>query len=691
MKEYTSENIRNVAFLGHSGTGKSTFAEAMLYRQKQVERMGKTEDGNLASDYDPEEQKRQVSINASLLPVETKTTKINVMDCPGSRDFIGEILGCLRVVEGAVIFVDAPSGIQVGSELAMEWVEDNNLPVAIFINKMDKENADFEKTVDSITDVFGKKGVPFTLPIGKEDSFKGVVDVLQMKAWDEPSGQKAAPIDIPEEVKGDVESRREAIIEAAAEGDDALMEKYFEEGTLSDEEVAKGMKAAFMAGTFIPVFCGNATTGAGVKPFLDFMEQAFPSPLEVDGLLRGEGDDTAMQKVDPNGPFSAFVFKTISDDYAGRLTFFKVMTGQLSPGGTVHNVRSDKDEKVSHVMSICGKKQEEISQVTAGDIGVVAKFTDTITNDTLSDTKGVKPYAPTAFPPFTSTVAIHAASSKDEDKIGVGLHALMEQDPTLNLERDPEIKQALLSGMGDQHLDVAVQRLKTKAKVDVVLEKPKVRYRETITRKAEGHYRHKKQSGGRGQFAEVYIRLEPHPEADYEFKWSVFGGAIPTNFSSAVDKGAQQALDKGILAGNRVVNVLVDCYDGKHHDVDSSDMAFQIASSQAFKQTALEAGPIILEPIDLVTTTVPEANMGDVMGDVSQRRGKILGSESKGKKTVVRAHVPAAEMSTYAQNLRSMTGGRGTFEKFFDHYEPVPHEVQQKIIEEHKQHAEEEE
>lgn len=682
MKAYSTEQIRNVAFLGHSGTGKSTLAEAMLFSQKNIDRMGKTDEGNLTSDYDPEEVKRKMSINSTLLPVETKTGKINVLDCPGSRDFLGDILSCLRVAEGAILFVDASSGIQVGTEMAMEWLDENEVPTALFINKLNKENADFQGIVDQIVDTLGKSGVPLSVPIGKEADLQGVVDVVNMKAYAEKDG-KATNMDIPGDMQGDLDSQRESLVEAAAEGDDELMEKFFEEGSLTDEEVARGLKGAFMKRTFIPVFAGAADAGIGVKPLLDFLENSFPSPLEGPGL-RLAGEEGELQKVKNDGPFSAFVYKTVSDDFAGHLNFFKVMSGELTTATPVYNTTKEKDEKVSHILVLRGKKQEEVEKLTAGDMGVLAKLTSTGTGDTLSEPKQTIQFAPAAFPQRTTMVAVRATSSKDEDKIGMGLTSLMEQDPTLRLERDPEVNQAILWGMGDQHVDVAISRLKAKTKVDVELVTPKIRYRETITKKADGQYRHKKQSGGRGQFAEVFIRLEPNSEADYEFKWSVFGGAIPTNFQSAVDKGAQMALEKGILAGYRVVGVTVDCYDGKHHPVDSSDMAFQIAASQAFQQIALQAGPIILEPICNVKTVAPEANMGDVMGDISQRRGKIQGTDTVGNKVVVRAQVPQGEMMTYAQNLRSMTGGRGVFEFDFSHYEPVPGDVQKKIIEESK-------
>ena len=677
--------------MGHSGSGKSQLSEAMLFRYKHIDRMGKTEDGNLTADYDPEEAKRSMSINATLLPIETKENKINVLDTPGSRDFIGETKACAHAVEGAVIVIDGTSGIEVGTEFAAEYAEEFDLPVAVFINKLDKENAKFDAILDDITDTFGMKAVRVAMPIGLEADHKGVVDLVRMKAWTEDASS-AKIEDIPADMADDAQTYREELIEAAAEGDDALMEKFFEEGSLTDEEMAKGLKQAFMARSFIPVMCGSALNGVGVAALIDFLENSFPDPLEGPGLVAVEGEEDKPHPFDPDGPFAAFVFKTVSDDFAGRLTFFKVASGQMSPATAIHNHTQGQAEKVSHVLVVRGKKQEEVAHVNAGDIGVVAKFTSTQTNDTLADPKYEVTFKPTVFPQRPATVAIQAASSKDEDKVGMGLHTLIEQDPTLHLERDPEVHQTLLSGMGDQHLEVAVSRLRAKAKVEVELVPQKIRYRETITKKGDGSYRHKKQSGGRGQFAEVYIRLEPAPEGtDYEFKWSVFGGAVPTNFQSAIDKGIQQSLERGILAGYRVVGIVADCYDGKHHPVDSSDMAFQIASSQAFRQVAQQSAPIILEPICNIVTTAPEANMGDVMGDISQRRGKIQGTDTVGKKVVVRAQVPEAELMTYAQNLRSMTGGRGVYEREFSHYEPVPGDVQKKIVAEAEKAKEEEE
>jgi elongation factor G len=458
------------------------------------------------------------------------------------------------------------------------------------------------------------------------------------------------------------------------------MEKFFDEQPLTDQEVSEGLKAAFLGGSFIPVFCGSASTGVGVKTLLTFLTDVFPNPLAGNGLLVA-GDEAKKRKPNSGAPFSAFVYKTFSDDFAGRLTFFKVMGGTMTPAVPIHNNQKNKGEKVAHLLTACGKKTEEVAHINAGDIGVVAKLAYTETNETLADPKEEVQYAATKFPQRPMVIAIQAKSSTDEDKVGMGLHAMIEQDPTLKVERDSELKQTLLSGMGDQHLDVAVARLRAKTKVEVEKLPPRVRYRETLTRKAEGSFRHKKQSGGRGQFAEVHIRLSPLAEGEFEFKWSVFGGAVPTNYQAAVEKGIVLSMERGVISGNRVVGVLADCFDGKDHPVDSSDMAFQIASSQAFRQVAQEAGPIILEPICNVTTTVPEANMGDVMSDVSQRRGRILGTDSAGKKVIVRAQIPEAEMLTYGQTLRSISGGRGVVEREFSHYDPVPMEIQKKIVE----------
>ena len=690
MKEYTAENIRNIAFLGHSGSGKSTLAETILYNLKVVERLGKASEGTLTSDYDPEEIKRQISINTSIVPIEYNGIKINILDCPGNRDFIGEIKSAAHVADGVLVLIDASGGIEVGTEFAMEVAEEYDLPVFVFINKLDKENTDFAKVINAVTDAFGKKAVPLTFPVGKQAALKGVIDLLKMKAIEEKD-RKVSIIDIPADLKSEADAMREAVVEAAAEGDDSLMEKFFEQGALSEEEVSAGLKKAFIQKRFIPVLCGSVQLGIGIQSLLDFAQGSFPNPLEMPGLAVIEGEAQKMLPVKPGAPFSAYVFKTVSDDFAGRLTFFKVMGGSFSPATSLYNFTRDKAEKIAHIMVPRGKKQEEVSQINAGDIGVVAKLNVTGTNDSLGDPKNKITFAPTRLPQNPVVVAVQAKSSTDEDKVGMGLHALMEQDPTLRVERDPEVHQTLLSGMGDQHLDVAIQRLRAKSKVEVEIVRPKIRYRETVTKLADGSYRHKKQSGGRGQFAEVFLKVSPLTTEDFEFKWTVFGGAIPTNFSSAVEKGVRQALEKGILAGYRVVGVLADCYDGKHHPVDSSDMAFQIASSMGFQQIAAKAGPIILEPIDVVTTTVPEQYMGDVMGDMSQRRGRIQGTDSIGKKVIVRAQVPEAELQTYSQDLRSMTGGRGVYERVFSHYDPVPREIQEKVIEEARKSKEEEE
>jgi elongation factor G len=690
VKEYQSTDVRNVAFLGHSGSGKSTLVESMLYSQGCLDRMGRTEDGNLASDYDPEEIKRHISINTSVLPIELKDgVKINILDCPGNRDFIGEIKGALHVAEGVLIFVDATSGVQVGTELALEYAGEWNLPVAAFINKLDKENANFSKTVEAITTTFNKKAVPLTCPIGAQAGFKGVVDLMRMKAVEETNG-KAKYTDIPADLMGEVETLREQLVEAprGRRGPDG---KILEEGALTEEESGARTEGGLHGRLLYSLFCGSALKCIGLNPLFDFFKNSFPNPLEGPGRAVVEGEDETLRKIDPNGPFAAFVFKTVADDFAGRLTYFKVASGKMTPATPMQNNNQNKSEKAAHILVSRGKKQDEVGHIQAGDIGVVAKLTATTTNDTLADVKNPVVFAPTRYPQRSSIVAISAKQSKDEDKVGIGLHAMMEQDPTLHVVWDPEISQNLFSGMGDQHLDIALERLRAKAKVEIEIKPPKIRYRETVTKKAEGFYRHKKQSGGRGQFAEVHMRLSPSAEQDYEFTWSVFGGAIPTNYQSAIDKGAQMALEKGILAGYHVKGIHVDCFDGKYHPVDSSDMAFQIATMQAFKKIAQDAGPIILEPICLVTTTVPDQYMGDVMGDVSQRRGRIQGSENVGAKVIVKALIPEAEMASYAQNLRSITGGRGSFEREFSHYDPVPREVQDKIIAESDKVKEEEE
>jgi len=694
LKEYTVDKIKNVALGGHSGCGKTTLSEAILFSLKITERQGRIDDGNTISDYDPEEIKRKISINASLLPVEYKGFKINFLDTPGSRDFIGETKGCVRASDASVVVVDATSGSEVGTEFAVEYAQGYKHPVAFFITKLEKERANFERVIESLK-MFEKPVVPVAIPIGQESGFVGIMDLLTMNAIFDTETGKYEIREIPAEYQEEAKNARAKMIEAAAEADEELLNKFCADEPLTPEEILRGLRTRFVAGELYPVLCGSGLLCSGVQNLLEFIIQCFPAPdeYEFEGYENEKQEKLLSRKVPSKGPLIAFVFKTISDPYAGRLTFFKVYSGEFKSDSTVHNMAKRKDERIQHVLVLRGKKQETIHKIVAGDIGALAKLSVTVTGDTLvaPNTSFIIP--PTVLPHRTYTMALVGKSKAEEEKIGLGVHKIVEQDPTLEIRRDPEIRQTLISGMGETHLDVAVSRLKTLANVDIQLAEPRVPYHETITKKAEGSYRHKKQSGGRGQFAEVWLKVEPLSEGSgFEFEWHVVGGVIPTKFQPSVEKGINEALEKGIIAGYRTVDVKAICFDGKDHPVDSSDMAFKIAASVAFKQTAKTANPIMLEPIYKLDVTVPNSFMGDVMGDLSSRRGRPLGQEQHGDKITITALVPLAEMFTYSKDLRSITQGRGFYEITYDHYEQVPSNLQEKIIEKaQKGHLEEKE
>ncbi len=693
MKEYAPKQIRNVALAGHTGSGKTTFTEAILYNLKLTDRMGRVEDGNTVSDYDPEEQKRLMSINASLLPVEYRGVKINVLDLPGYRDFVGEIRNAMRVSDAVAILVDASGGIEVGAELAWEYADEFKLPRVVVLNKLNRERANFQKALDDVKEAFGCRPVIVSFPLGEGAEFKGVVNVLTGK-MSVGNGGKAQLQDAPPEAKERLEALRAELIEIAAEGDDELTMKFLEGENLTQEEIVRGLKGVVLSGRVVPVLAAAGVVGAGVMEFLDFAVDCLPAPSERGPFMAKsvDGNEDIALDYDENGPTVAFVFKTVSDPYAGRLTFFKVLRGQVANDTVLLNVTRGVEEKVSHLMTVRGKKSEPVNRALAGDIAVLAKLSTTFTGDTLCDPKNPVKVEPTPMPPQTVQMAVVAKSKEDEEKIGMAMHRLIEQDPTLTLYRDQAVRQTILCGMGDTHLEVAVSRLRAQSKVEVDLEIPKVPYRETITKVAQGQGKHKKQSGGRGQFGECWLRLEPLPEGSgFQFEWQIVGGVIPTKFQPSVEKGIVQAMEKGVLAGYPVVDVKAICYDGKDHPVDSSDMAFQIAASKGFKNVAKEANPILLEPIYKVKVTVPEQYMGDVMGDLNSRRGRILGMTSHGRKQVIEALVPLAEMFEYSKQLRSMTQGRGTYEMVFDHYERVPAEIQAKVVAAAKPEAEEEE
>ncbi len=691
MRVTETSQVRNVALAGHTQTGKTSLAEAIIWTLKQTDHLGKIEDGNTVSDYDPEEIRRHASIQTSLVAVEYEDFRVNLLDTPGYRDFIGEIKQGIRVAESVVLVADATGGLDTGTESAVDIATEYENPVILFINKMDKESASFEKSLGGITGGLELRTVPLTLPVGEASGFKGVIDLIRMKYVQE-DGQKVSYSDIPSEQSGAVETARAELIEIAAEGDEALLEKFLEEETLSPDEILSGLKNGFEERRFVPVFCGSATALKGIRPLVEFVHSCSSDPGSSTSFQfePEEGAQPDIIRIKPEGEALIYIFKTAVDPYAGKRSYFKVLQGTMVSDTVLSNLTRNCDEKAGHLLVCSGNKSFDVGKIAAGDIGVMAKLDNVKTGDTLAVSGSPSSLvSQPRLPKPTAFMSVHARSRADEDKVGMGFHRLIEQDTTLNVSRDASISQTIMSGMGDLHLQVAVARLKDLAKVEVDLEVPRVPYRETITRSAEGQGKHKKQSGGHGQYGDCWIRFEPLPEGSgFEFVWEIVGGAIPTNYKSAVEKGLVESLERGVISGHTTVDVKATCYDGTYHAVDSSDMAFKVAASLAFKNIIPNCGPIILEPIYKATITVPEDYTGDIMGDLNGRRGRILGMNPIGRKQVVEAHVPLSELYTYGRQLNSISQGRGVWEMEFDHYDRVPSDVQEKIIQSCKQDKE---
>lgn len=694
MKAFDTNQIRNIALAGHTGSGKTSLSEAMVWSLKQNDRLGKTDDGSTISDYDPEEQRRRHSIQTSLLPVEYEENKINILDLPGFRDFIGDIKGGIRAAESMVLVYDATGGLDVGAETVVQYADDFERAKVVFINKLDKEHASFEKAFDLLKTEMGLRMVPVTLPVGEALEFKGVIDLIKMKMVVEDD-QNVSYQDIPAEMAEEAEAARNELVEAAAEGDDDLMMKFLEEEALTTEEILAGLRGAICQRRIVPVVCGSAMAIKGVRPLINLIAHCLPSPTDSEGIEMTDGaeGEAKMVKVSSDGPAMLHIFKTVIDPYVGRLSFFKVIQGTVKSESSLHNNNINKTERIAHVLFCKGKKSENMNELHAGDMGAVAKLEAAKSGNTLVDpAAGELMVTPLKLPKPTAMMAVKAKTRAEEDKVGMGFHRLIDQDPTLSLRRDASIRQTILSGMGETHLQVAVARLKDLAKVEVDMEIPRVPYRETITKKAQGQGKYKKQSGGHGQYGDCWVRFEPLPEGSgFQFEWEIVGGVIPTNFKTAVEKGLVESLERGILAGSPTVDVKAACYDGSYHAVDSSDMSFKVASSMAFKNVIPSCGPIILEPIYKIKITVPDDHMGDVMGDLNSRRGRILGMNPVGKKQVIEALVPLSEIFVYSRQLNSITQGRGIYEMEYDHFERVPNEVQEKIIEETKRRKEEDE
>lgn len=675
MKRYSGEAIRNIVLAGHLGTGKTSLTEALLFDTGGVDRLGKVEDGNARTDFDPDEVRRRISINLALAPVEWGGTKINVIDAPGYLDFTGEVGSGMRVADAAVLLVSAPSGVEVGTEAAFEQAVDRKLPRFIVANKMDRENADYQRVMESIRATFGARCVAVQVPIGQERSFSGVVDVLHQVAYT-GSGRDVQKSAVPAAQQALVDEAREAIMECAAEADDELLEKYLGGEPLTDEELTHGLVAAVKSGSTIPVLFTSATANIGIQALLDALLQMAPSAAE-----------SAANEAQP---LEALVFKTLSDPYVGKLTYYRVYSGVLKSGGDVHNSTRHHDERLGQLFVLRGKAQEAVQEIPAGDIGAVAKLSVTGTGDTLVERGKSATLAGIEFPQPSFSRAIVALTKADEDKMGPALARLAEEDPTFRFHREAETAQTIISGQGDTHLSVVIERLK-RFGANVKEEELRIPYRETITGTAHVQGRHKKQTGGRGQFGDCWVKFEPLPRGGgYQFVDAIVGGSIPRQYIPAVDKGLQEATEHGILGGFPVVDVRATVDDGSYHDVDSSEMAFRQAAHLAFRAGMEKAHAVLLEPIMDVEIVVPEQYMGDVISDMNTKRGRIQGMEPLGNgKQVIRAQAPQAELQSYAINLRQIARGRGKFKTEYSHYEEVPAHIAQQVIEKAKKEREE--
>lgn len=670
MKVYETEKIRNIAMVSHGGAGKTTLTEAMLGNTGVLKRVGRVEDGNTTTDYDPEEIKRQITINTSIAPCEWRGHKINVLDTPGFADFVSEVRSALRVADGVSFVVSAPDGVEVMTEVYWKAAEKRGLPRIIFVNKMDRENANFESTLNQLKETFGNKVAALQIPIGSEDSFKGVVDILKQKAFIFNDG-KIEEQPIPADLADQAAAERDALAEAVAESDDELLMKYLDGEELTAQEIEKGLRVGVRHAAVFPVLCGSATKNIGVSSLMDAFLDLMPNPAE-----------TIEDKASADAPFAGFVFKTLADPYVGKLSFLKVYQGTLTADKPIYNANKETEEKLGQILVVRGKNQESVDKLNLGDIGALPKLQETSTGDTLC-AKGEKiVYEGIDFPSSNFSVAISPKNKGDEDKMGSAISKILSEDPTLTVEKDLETLQTIFTGIGELQLDVAVSKLKDRYGVEVEVETPKVPYRETIKKavqKVEGKY--KKQTGGHGQYGHVYIDLEPYPDEPFKFEETIFGGSVPKQYIPAVEKGIIETLPEGILAKCKVTNVKVTLIDGSYHNVDSSEFAFKLAGSMAFKKALEQANPVLLEPIMEVEVRVPERFMGDIMGDLNSKRGRIMGMDSVDGEQVIRATVPLSEMYRYAIDLKSITQGRGSFSMKFYQYEEAPPNIAQKVIE----------
>jgi len=685
-----TNKLRNIAFVGHGGAGKTSISEAMLYNTGNISRLGKTEDGNTAMDFEPEEITRQSSISTGFHQYSWKKHTVCLIDTPGDQNFFSDTKLSMQAADGAIVTIDGVDGVRFQAEQAWDFADDFKIPRIIFINKLDKERSDFMRAFKDAADIFTPKPIIVQLPMGKEDSFNGIIDLISMKAYTYDDG-KSKECDIPADIQDIVDAERETLVENIAEADDDLLEKYLEGETLSDDELKSALKKGVIEQKIVPVLCGSATKNIGMDLLSDFIVDCLPSPFDRDKIIATDysGENEIECNYDPEEPFAGFVFKTVADPYAGRLTIFKVISGTLEESGNFFNVSKDSKERYTQLYTIVGKKQIPAKAAGPGSIVAVAKLKDTITGDTLCDPSRKIKFQTT--PPLNTSIsfAVQAKNKGDEDKIFISLNKILEEDAGLKLDRNSETHEILLSGSGQVHIETAVEKLKRKYNVEVLLNTPKIPYKETIKKKVRVQGRHKKQTGGHGQFGDCWIIMEPLPKGKgFQFVNAIVGGSIPKTYIPAVEKGVLEAAQRGVLAKFPCVDFKVTLDDGSFHAVDSSEMAFKLAGSLAFRNGIKDAKPIILEPIMRVTIITPDEFMGDIMGDLNGRRGKVLGMDTKGKNQVINAQVPMAEFLTYSPDLRSMTGGRGVFTMDLDHYEEVPAQLAGKIIEEKNTEAE---
>jgi len=689
LKTFKAEHIRNVGMAGHSGSGKTSLAEALLYHMGVTTRIGRVDQGNTISDYNADEIERQISINTSLLHGEWQDTKINLLDTPGFSDFFGDVVSAMRAADIMMIVVSAASGIEVGTERVRELADKYEMPRFYVINKLDRENVDFDAIYNDLRDRFGKKITLLQFPVETGPNFHQIVDVLKNKmiSYALDGSGKMEEADVPDHLKARVEELHNNLVEAVAESDDELLEKYFEEGDLDIPTLMKGFEKAILNRQVVPVLCASATQNIGIQSLLNFMVNYLPNPTEFPPI---ESVDGKTRKRSADEPLTSLVFKTVSEPHVGELSYIRVFSGAMESGEEVLNATQGHVERIGQMYILNGKNKDGVDKLFAGDIGALVKLKSTHTGDTLCDKKEPFQLPPIEFPEPVISIAVVPRSKGDEDKIGSGLQSLHEEDPTFIVRYDPELRQTIVSGQGEMHLDIILKRLKEKFGVEVDIEDPRIPYRETIKGKAEAQGKYKKQTGGRGQYGDAHLRLEPLPRGEgFEFVDAIVGGVIPGKFIPAVEKGVVETMKEGVLAGYQVVDVKVTVFDGSFHPVDSSEVAFKIAASMAFKKAFNEAKPVLLEPIYEIEVKVPEEYMGDVMGDISARRGKILGMESDGRFQIIKAHVPLAELLKYSTALRSMTQDRGIFRQKFSHYEEVPPDIAQKIIEAAKKEKEE--